>query len=80
MTYGEVITTRILALCKAHNITLNKLATQSGMSQSTLNNIIQGNTKSPGLRSLHRVAQGFGMTLSEFLNFPEMDETPFEDD
>jgi len=80
MTYGEVITKRILILCKEHGITVNKLATQSGITQSTIDNILKGNTKSPGLRTLHRIAQGFGMTLAELLDFAEMNETPFTDE
>ena len=80
MTYGKVITKRILDLCQERKITVNKLATLSGMKQSTIDNIIKGNTKSPGLRTLHRMAQGFGMTLSEFLNFPEMNETLLDDE
>ena len=50
------------------------------MKQSTIDNIIQGNTKSPGLRTLHRMAQGFGITLSELLNFSEMNETLLDDE
>lgn len=80
MTYSEIITKRILSLCKEHGITINKLATLSGMKQSTLDNIIKGNTKSPGLRTLHRISQGFGMTLSALLDFPELNETLFEDE
>ena len=67
----KVITRRILDLCQERKITVNKLATLSGMKQSTIDNIIKGNTKSPGLRTLHRMAQGFDMTLSELLNFPK---------
>jgi len=70
----------MLQLCEIHGITLNKLATQSGITQSTLNNIVHGKTKSPGLRTLHRIAQGFGMTLSELLDFREMNETLFDDE
>ena len=80
MTYSEVIKKRILILCKDRNITINKLATLSGMKQSTIDNIIKGNTKSPGLRTLHRISQGFGITLSQLLDFPELNETLFEDD
>ena len=80
MTYGKVITKRILDLCQERKITINKLATLSGMKQSTIDNIIKGNTKSPGLRTLHRMAQGFGITLSEFLDFPEMNEVIFDDE
>jgi len=80
MTYGKVITKRILDLCQERKITVNKLATLSGMKQSTIDNIIKGNTKSPGLRTLHRMALGFNMTLSELLNFPEMNETLLDDE
>ena len=80
MTYSEVIAERILCLCKERNITVNKLATLSGMKQSTLDNIIRGNTKSPGLRTLHRISQGFGITLSDLLDFPEINETLFDDE
>ena len=80
MTYSAVITKRILSLCKSRGITVNKLATLSGIKQSTIDNIIRGNTKSPGLRTLHRISQGFGMTLSELLDFPEINETLFEDE
>ena len=80
MTYSEAITKRILSLCKERGITVNKLATLSGMKQSTLDNIIKGNTKSPGLRTLHRISQGFDITLSELLNFAEINEMQFEDE
>jgi transcriptional regulator with XRE-family HTH domain len=80
MTYSEVITKRILSLCKERSITINKLATLSGMKQSTIDNIIKGNTKSPGLRTLHRISQGLGLTLAELLDFPEINETLFEDE
>ena len=80
MTYSEIIAKRILCLCKERKITINKLATLSGMKQSTLDNIIKGNTKSPGLRTLHRISQGFGVTLSVLLDFPELNEALIEDE
>ncbi len=80
MTYSDAIATRILTLCTERNITINKLATLSGMKQSTLDNIIKGHTRSPGLRSLHRVSQGLGMTLSQLLDFREINEVQFEDE
>ena len=80
MTYSEAITKRILFLCKERKITQNKLATLSGMKQSTLENIIKGHTKSPGLRTLHRLSQGFGITISELLDSPEINEVLFDDE
>jgi len=50
------------------------------MKQSTIDNIIKGNTKSPGLRTVHRISQGHGLTLAELLDFAEINDTLFEDE
>lgn len=39
-----------------------------------------GKTKNITLRTLHRLAVGLNMTVAELLNFPEMNETIFEDE
>jgi transcriptional regulator with XRE-family HTH domain len=80
MDYSEVVSERILEYCKERNITINKLATMSGMAQSTVDNIIKKNTKNPTLGSIHRIAQGLGVTVSDFLNIEEFNETDFEDE
>lgn len=80
MTYSDVIILRLTKLCKERNITINKFATLSGITQSTVKNIISGKTKNPKLKTLHKLAIGLDMTISELLNFPEMNETIFEDE
>ena len=80
MQYSEVVSERIIKYCNEKNITINKLATLSGMKQSTIENIIKNNTKNPSLRSLHRIAQGLDITLSEFFDFPEINETIFDEE
>lgn len=80
MTYSDVIVNRILSLCKERNITINKLATLSGITQSTLDNLMRGNTKNPKLKTLYKIATGFNMTISELLDFPEMNNTVFDDE
>jgi transcriptional regulator with XRE-family HTH domain len=80
MTYADAVSRRILDLCQERNITLNKLATLSGLKQSTLDNVVKRNTKRPNLRTLHRISQGFGMTIAQFLDFPELNEGQFEDE
>lgn len=74
MTYSDVIKYRISTLVKERNITINKLATLSGLTQSTLEDIMNGRTKNPKLKTLHRIAIGLDMKLSELLDFPEMNE------
>jgi transcriptional regulator with XRE-family HTH domain len=80
MTFSDVIIIRIQSLIEQQNITINKLATLSGLTQSTLENIMNGKTKNPKLKTLYRISTGFDMTLSDFLNFKEMNETSFEDE
>ncbi|MDD2981542.1 MAG: helix-turn-helix transcriptional regulator [Hespellia sp.] len=80
MTYSDVIILRLTQLCEERKITINKLATLSGITQSTVENIISGKTKNPKLKTLHKLALGLGMTVSELLDFTEMNETIFEDE
>ena len=80
MTYSDVIILRLTQLCEERKITINKLATLSGITQSTVENILSGKTKNPKLKTLHKLALGLGMTVSELLDFAEMNETMFEDE
>lgn len=61
-------------------ITTNKLATLAGITQSTVDNMMKGKTKNPKLKTLHKLAIGLNMTVSALLDFPEMNETVFDDE
>lgn len=52
----------------------------SGVKQSTLDNIMRGITKNPGVKTVHKVATAFNMTLSEFLDFKELNDYSFADE
>lgn len=80
MEYSELYVKRIRELCEKRGIAINKLAVMSDVSQSTLDNIVRGLTKNPGVKTLHKVANAFNMTLAEFLDFEELNEFSFEDD
>ena len=80
MDYSELYVARIRKLCKARGIAINKLATMSDVKQSTLDTIVRGLTKNPRVKTLHKIAIAFNMTLSEFLDFPELNAYSFEDD
>jgi transcriptional regulator with XRE-family HTH domain len=80
MTYSEIYALRIRELCKKRKITINKLATLAGLKQSTVDNILRGTSKNPKVRTLHKIANVFGMTLSEFLDFPELNDYSIEDE
>lgn len=80
MTYSDVIIIRLTKLCAERKISINKLATMSGITQSTVDGIVKGKTKNPKIKTLHKLATGLGMTVSEFLDFPEMNDTIFDDE
>lgn len=80
MDYSEIYVKRIRSLCKQRGIAINKLATMSDVKQSTLDNIVRGLTKNPRVKTLHKLAIAFNMTLAEFLDFDELNDYSFEDD
>ena len=80
MNYSYIYALRIRQLFKSRKITINKLATLAGLKQSTIDNIIRGKSKNPKVRTLHRIANVFGMTLSEFLDFPELNDYSIDDE
>ena len=80
VTYAELYVNRIRSLCKKRGISINQLATMSNVKQSTLDNIVRGLTKNPRVKTLHKIALAFNMTLAEFLDFEELNAYSFEDD
>ena len=79
MSYSELYVKRIYQLCKKRGMSINKLSLMSGVSQSSIDNIVNGHTKNPGVQNLHKIAIAFNMTLSEFLDFDELNDFSFED-
>ena len=79
MEYSELFACRICSLCQKRGITINKLATFSGLKQSTINNIVSGASRNPTAKTLHMIAIAFNMTLSEFLDFEELNEYAFDE-
>ena len=80
MNYGDLFSQRILMLCKKRGISVNKLAGMSGLRQSTLDNIVRGISNNPRVMTLHKIANAFNMTVSEFLDFKELNDYSFEED
>ena len=80
MEYSNIYVKRIRSLCKERRISINKLANMSDVKQSTLDNIVRGITKDPRIKTLHKIAIAFNMTVSEFLNFEELNDFSFENE
>ena len=68
ITTGDAIRKRILELCKENNITINKLATISGVTQSTINNIISKRNNSTTVATIKKLCDGIEITISDFFD------------
>ena len=80
MEYSKIYIERIRQLCKKRGISINKLSTMSDVKQSTLDNIMRGITKNPRVKTLHKIAIAFNMTLAEFLDFDKLNLYSLEED
>lgn len=68
MNIGEAVTARILELCREQNISVNKLSSLSGVTQSTVNNIVSGRNNSTTISTIKKLCDGLGISIEEFFN------------
>ena len=66
MNIGNAVKERILELCAERNITINKLSTISGVTQSTVNNIISGRNNSTSIGRIKKLCGGLEISITEF--------------
>ena len=64
----------LLALCAQRGITVNRLATLSGVTQSTLNNIVSGRNHSVTVSTVKKLCDGLDISLRAFFDAEEFEE------
>ena len=70
MKIGTAVKERILKLCRINDISVNKLGTVSGVTQSTLNNIISGRNNSATISTIKKLCDGLEISIQEFFDDP----------
>ena len=70
MRVSEATRLRILELCGQNHITLNKLSTICGITQSTLNNIISGRNATTTVSTIKKICDGLEITILDFFASP----------
>ncbi len=70
MTIGEAVRHRILDLCRERNITVNKLSTMCGITQSTLNNIVSGRNNGATISTVKKICDGLDVSIIDFFQAP----------
>lgn len=68
MNIGEATKNRIIELCDLNNISINKLSILSGVTQSTLNNIISGRNNSTTISTIKKLCDGLNISIIEFFD------------
>ena len=70
MNVGQAVRERIAELCEEKHITINKLANISGITQSTLNNIMSGRNNSTTISTIQKICVGLEITVTDFFDSP----------
>lgn len=69
MHISDAIAKRIQILCKQKGVSINKLATLSGVTQSTIDSIIKGKSRNPQIVTLMKISNGLGISIVDFFDF-----------
>ena len=68
LTVCDAVAKRIMALLKSKNMTQYRLEINSGIQHGSMQCIMNGRNKSVKLGTIMLIAEGFNMTLIEFLD------------
>ena len=74
MDIRESVAARIEELCEDRGITINGLSYISGVSNSTIKGIFYKRSKNPGIATIKKICDGFGITLSQFFDTEAFNE------
>lgn len=68
MNISQAIIKRILELCDERNLTVNALSNISGITQSTVNDIVNGTTYNAGIATIKKLCDGLEISVREFFD------------
>ena len=68
MELGQAIGCRVRSLCAQRQVTLYRLAKQTGLPRSTLYALASGKRRHPLLLTIMKISAAFGITTAEFFS------------
>lgn len=77
MNICDFVVKRIYELCEERNITPNALSYLTGISQSTVKSILNGESKNQGIVTLKKICDGLDITIVDFFdteNYYELEQ------
>ena len=72
--FHEILTGRIKELCKEKGLSYYTLSYKAALPLTTLIHIVEGETQNPGIFTVMKICDGFGLTMAEFFDTEEFDE------
>ena len=74
MTIAQAVVKRIYELCDERNVTINRISNISGITQSTVSDIVKGSTVNTGIATIKKLCDGFNISIREFFDSPLFDD------
>jgi transcriptional regulator with XRE-family HTH domain len=68
MNISQAVAKRIKGLCKERKLTINALCNASGVTQSTVNDIVNGKTYNAGIVTIKKLCDGLGISVRDFFD------------
>ena len=68
MYIGTAVAERIIELCRERDISINRLCTISGVTQSTVNNIVSGRNNSATISTVKKLCDGLDISIQDFFS------------
>ena len=73
MNVKDAVVTRFTNLCANRNITINELATRSGVTPSTAYSMFNSSRRDISILTIKKFCDGLDITLKEFFDSAEFD-------
>jgi len=74
MRISEAVVKRLYQLCDERNLTVNKSSNISGVTQSTVSDIVNGTTANAGIATIKKLCDGFEISVREFFDSDLFDD------
>lgn len=68
MNISQAVVKRVEGLCRERNLTINALSNLSGVTQSTVNDIVSGTTYNTGIVTIKKLCDGLGISVRDFFD------------
>jgi len=74
MTISEAVVKRIYELCDERCMTINKISTISGVTQSTISDLVNGYSSTAKVTTIKKLCDGLEISVRAFFDSPLFDD------